>query len=768
VTEPQHENLLVNLSTVVPVNELRKMRKIKDLFPYLPFEMGGLQFYVDESPGSDILTRNTGVVQTLSNKAAMGQIAQAYTPKDIVKLANQRLTEEGVDYDEELKQWEGTVEETFAKARGHTNPFHLLEQLAIMGPTGSDAKRGPTPIPWEVHDGAVRDSIKELHQAGIKDLRFNHLVASTPDGDGRGCPLSHVGNKSAAQPFNRSDAKKTQKRYWISEALSYAKKLFVKSTQSLLMFPGTVFKRYDRPTSVEFFQDTEEARSDMVLYAKDRAIIAQSFASQIAEAVVFEPAMRSTQSSRFPQFNMRTPYHTSNVLETIWRWVTAVVASLSRRFTIGIDESGWDHHMTPQGWYAGFQITRALFRPSQRVGCIHSDEFVIFNRATQRRLEEIAVGEVHPIDVRVRISRADGTTVEETRTYPASMYELETDQYMRRVLAGVSGNDISLGPIRATGYKHVLDTGPSRDGKVQVGWSMRSGNYCTFWMNSVVNLYKKNVIIRGVRNPQYRTQFKAEYGYELPTTIAIPHCVIQGDDAVLGVEVDEEFAQQIRDGHVAPSQLLADLISFSGGKANAKKQETSDQLGRFLIGFTQLFANENFPRGVSSWLRVMERMTYREDDETTGFDPRTGDNLSHLTGDMANIARMSNLAGIFGKEIHPLMSLTAGLWQDLDVPEPRRDRRGRMLPPFDKKTRDQMSLLFYTRQLRRGQAPPGSEDLFNLFNTPLGDALEERYLREKAQLNSPWSPIHRDSSGDARDKWRNVKKKPSGSNNESK
>jgi len=751
--DPSPDTEIDNVLKFIPRNELVKMRSLEEVKPYLPATVGGLTIKVYDGPEPDLVKERTNVVRFVSNTPAMGSIAKKYSPFAIARHALQRLSKHpNRDYDPELQKFDGYIDgqpSMDKQARGHTNPFHLFHQMIAMGPDGDMYKRGPAPMPWDVHSRAVRKITTALQSAGVHTLKPAHMVLCTEDSKGDGVPFAMLKDKAAAMPFILNSTRKPRKGNWLLEAVNLARKILVPAYRGLLFWPGVVYKRYDRPAPIEIYGETDKALETLILQAKDRAIIAQPFPSQLAEGVILRPVQKAIQSSKVPELDVRTPYHTSNVLEDVGNWVQQEGGSESR-FTIGVDESGWDHHMTPQSWYAAFQIVRSCYPKTIKVGWIECDEFVVFDKISQRKLDEVAPGNTIQLEVRTRTTKSDGTVRESICVAKAGMTEIDTDTFLRRVLATTSGNDILLGDIVFSGYRHILET--PDDGKVMLGYGMRSGNWGTFLMNSFANWYKAECYQIMATHPVARSQFNELYGYDLPSKLLVTKKLFRGDDAVLGIEVDSESAQRIRQGTLKPSVLLADLIAFTGGKANAKKQETSDTLGRFMVGFSQIFANEQYPRGVSSWTRVMERMMWREEDEATGIDPTTGEDLRYLIGDMGNWSRLSNLYGSFGKGLHPLRDLVIGLWQDLDIPE--LGHPGRLVPPRDAETRVKLNNLFLSRLIRRGQAPPGAEDMVNMWDTDLGPELEERYHKTQ-ELRGSWNPISSSTPPeDARPFWR--------------
>jgi len=418
---------------IVSESELKAMRSLDELHQHLPASVNGVTIRRYQGPELDVLRQRTGIVRSTSNTPAMGAIAKRYSPFAIDRVSTERLAKHPErDYDPELQHFDGMKDGKpiwAVKARGYIAPFNLLDQVLTMAPQGDSFKRGPTPIPWNVHQKAVETVIIKLHAAGVKELDAAHMVLCTEDSTGDGVPFAMLKDKSAAMPFVLNKERKPQKGKWIKEAAELGKRILDKAHRGLLFWPAVVYKRYDRPAPIEFFSDDEKAKSMINLYAKDRAIMAMPYPHQVTEGTMLRPVQIAIQKSSVSEIDVRTPYHTANVLEDLGNWVQHGAGS-NNRYTIGVDESGWDHHMTPQGWYAAFQILRALMKPTHRIGVIECEEFVIFDRRTQSQLERIAPGNTTTFRVRTRVTKADGTAEERTCDAKASMYEIDTDTYL--------------------------------------------------------------------------------------------------------------------------------------------------------------------------------------------------------------------------------------------------------------------------------------------------------------------------------------------------
>jgi len=314
----------------------------------------------------------------------------------------------------------------------------------------------------------------------------------------------------------------------------------------------------------------------------------------------------------------------------------------------------------------------------------------------------------------------------------------DSDPILRRMFAGASGTDAQLGNVIVTGYKHVLDT--PRDGKIQLGWSMRSGNYCTFLGNCIINWHKTIAIDMMSKDKDSRELFRSKFGYE-PPEMSLEWLVVRGDDA------GDVWKIEDRSQDWKISELIADWLTLTGASANAKKQDTSDQRGRWRLGFAQLFTSEKFPRGVSSAVRVLERTIWNESDEVVTVDPDTGTDLRDVLLLMNTYGRINNLWGVWSRNEHPRAREVSSLIQDID--------ENRILPPLDEEERRKAATAWALKLLRRGQISAGQIDdtIRHFWTTDLPQFALDRYDNTPKLQDRSWSPIKR-RGDDARDYWR--------------
>lgn len=742
----EREIVLQNLAKLVDLNKLKKIRKISDIGNLLGLYEGnvasvaGLKVYADRDPErARVANARQGSVLHVSNTPAMQQLAQPYLIKDILSLANERL--EGLrTYDEELKEAEGSFADALSKGRGHRNPAHLLEQALIRGPTGSEAKRGATPFKWDLLYEAADIVIRMFKDAGVSDVMPRHLVPCTPGSTGRGLKISHVMNKSAGEPYfsdeikadenSHKEFKGTSKGEHLLDCIEQCTKFF-KSTNRLAMWDGRAFARGDRATEIGDFEDSETARDNLVLHAKDRLIIAQSFILQTLDGLVTQALMNETSSAPMPEIDMREPWHLSAHFESGMQLTKSIG---EKAFSIGTDESAWDQHFAPQSWYLVYLVYKALLPETMNIGVVYTDRPVIFSVEDQARLEAMTPGDRGIITLKYNDENFDT----HVKDFEAEMFVISTESYLRRLFASVSGTGVAMGDIIVRGYKTVIDT--PKHGKFQCGWGMPSGNFMTFYANSIANLGKLKYIQLASQDPEMRAAYQREFGY-LPPRMDLRWSVVRGDDAGQVWEIlDDEM-----DPRWIPSEIMANWLTLTGGKANAKKQETSDEFGRWMLGFAQIFTNENYPRGVASVVRVLERNTFNERDEVVLDDPDSGDDLRPYILLMSKVGRISRLWGIFGAELHPLAEEMSALIQDLD-------REGRLLPPRTPEERAKASRAFQLVLLRRGTLPVDLEVIIDLWSTGLAPFTEERYRQMEDKLSTNWSPIT--AHADGRDIWR--------------
>jgi hypothetical protein len=759
--------MVPNMTKIIGEEGLNSIRSLDELHEYLPVEAGGLMVTSALSKEGqeelrEALKTRTALVRFVSTTPQMGEIGRRYDPirvkEYITKILKKKHETDPLDpvfYEFEGIETEPTFRVPFAdKAKGHTTPLHLAEQMINMGPTGNEFKRGAEPLDKVLYEKAIEATIRKFKSHGIDDLVFSHAVLCTEDSDGSGVPMATLKDKSAGWPPVLDMSKRPRKGNHIRESLRRLSRIMKKGSRSLLMYPGVVYKRFDRMIRLRFFSEQSKL-GDFNREARDRAIVAQSFPSQIGEAVALRPMSKAVQKSKMPEIALRTPYHTSAELKNMDSLSHVECKGKMRaivrycRFLMGLDTSHWDQQVPPQFWYGFLRVALALFKPIQRVGYIYSDEFVVFDKETQRRLESLAPGKRHKIMCRIRATLPSGDVIEEEREYDAEMFEIDTESYLRRIFAGASGNDIVVGDIKFSGYKYTYVSPDGR--KWQVGWGQRSGNWSTFLGNSVMNMIVDPYFEFAVEDDVQRQKFRQEYGYELPKKFRTLRSLIAGDDKVVLVELDPEFAALVEDGVISTKELCADMLTFIGQKVNAKKQEGSGRMGPGYAGFAQMLVHQG--KVHTRLTDLFDKFFWRETDEATGIDPLTGKDYRHLLGDLGNHARIANTSGSFGRDPHPWLETGLGILQDLDVPEGVKTNR--LLPPKDSEERAILTRLYNSKMARRGQTPHGVEGLLGFWDTPGPVILEDRFTMNQSKLSGPWNPIVKGRPPrDARSEWR--------------
>lgn len=762
-------NRVPKLTELMGQEDMLALRSLDDVHPHLPARIGGLTVKSAFSEKGEeeirqLLKNRTSLVRFVSATPQMGAIGMRYSPSAVAEYVQKKVESRQASdpLDEVFLEFEGidpdTLEIPFGKeGKGHTAPAHLLESAITKGPEGDEHKKGPAPRKADLYDEACDMLAADMKAAGISNLKFSHAVMCTEDSEGKGIPFAGLKDRSAGYNAVKDPSKKPRKGNHIQAALKRLRNICVPGSRSLLMYPGITYKRFDRGLPLSYFSENGKL-GDFNLVARDRAIIAQSFSHQISEALAMRPCSIAIQKSEFPSIALRTPYHTAFRLKELDDFTHSGVADFQggkqyTRFLMGLDSSEWDNiSVIPQTWYGFLRVMLQLYGPTQQFGVIYSDEFVVFDRNTERALEALSPGTRTVMDCTVRISNTDGTVYEEVRSYEAEMFKVDTESYFRRVFAAASANDIIVGDVQVTGFKHVLTT---RDhGKVLVGWGQRSGNWSTYLGNGIMNLIDDYYDSLGAKDPEVRAQFKALYGYDLPNKYEVVGSLVAGDDKVVCVEIDPETAALIDDpdsDYPDARTLAADLMDMKGMKVNAKKQEGSGRMGPGFAGFAQMLVTKG--KVYTRLMDILTKFFWRESDEATGIDPATGQDYRHLIGDLGNQARISNFAGSFGRDPHPWMDLGLGILQDLDVPE--KGMTNRLLPPADSEEREILTRLFNARLARRGQAPAGAAEVYGLWDTPGPVFLEERYESDQSKLKGPWNPIVKGAPPkDARPQWR--------------
>uniref|UniRef100_A0A2V0RA56 RdRp n=1 Tax=viral metagenome TaxID=1070528 RepID=A0A2V0RA56_9ZZZZ len=718
--------ILKNLSEVIPATKLSTMRKISDLHKYLPLKVAGVELRLDsnELRGKTAASRQGGFL-TLTNTPQIQELVKEYDPRDIHAYVEKELN---LDYDPELREFEGDLESKLLAPRGMRNPFHLLEQALIAGPTGDSMKGNPEPFDWDILYECIDDLVAIIRQRiGKRKLTPKHLVPSTPSSVKDTLRVSHVlPNSFAEDVFSDPGITGTAKGKHLRRAITGAER-FLKPTDRLPLWPAVAFARGDRVGTWPLVLDTEEARSTMVHEMKDRLIAGQSFYLQLLDGIFTQRLSEEMAAANIPEIDMREPWLLSNWFQEGMR----IVGSEPNCKSIGSDESAWDQHFTPQLWYAGFAVYKALFADDADIVVARSDLPLICSESDAELFGRLAPG----ADTVMNLTALDG---EEERLIPVELVKirLKTDDVLRRVFAGASGSGFRFGELLVDGFTHVVNS--PRHGNVQLGWSMRSGNWMTFLMNSLGNWIKLAYISKASRNAALRAQYEQMFGVPSPR-LKLRWLVVRGDDAGQVWQYLDGFEQSI-------ATTLANWLTLLGGSANPDKQDTSDEFGRWRLGFAQLFTSEKYPRGVSSGIRAIARTIWNERDEVVLDDPDSGEDMRPYIRLMNMTGRLSNLWGLWDRAVHPRAEEITSIIQDLDY-------RDRILPPLTDEEREKAARAFALRQFRRGtiRAESIDEVVRSFWNTDLAVFTQKR--RDSLEkLNGQWSPLAR--TPDARDAWR--------------
>jgi len=599
-----------------------------------------------------------------------------------------------------------------------------------MGPTGDEFKRGPAPVSWDVFYRSVDHVIDTLNERIGQNLKAKHMVIATPASARSALKFAHVLSNSAGEPFF-SDPTHTKrgKAYHIRAAIRGAKQ-YLFPTQRLPLWPSLVFARGDRAAEFELYLDDEQARSQAVMSKRDRKIDAQSFILQLLDGIFTQAFADAISEGPVPEIDLREPMALSNWFEQ--------GAGVSRQlgddgFSIGTDTSAWDQHMTPQMWYACYLIYKAAFAETQSILVFETDTAVQVPEHVLTSLDDLPSGATRSVTL-----TGNRAGVEVEVEADVTRVQFDTEPVLRRVFAGVSGTPVRLGNIVADGLQHVLDT--PRDGKILLGYSQRSGNFCTFLTNCLANWWLLQSIAEASTDETELARFESEFGYR-PPPMALKWLVVRGDDAAQVWSVPD------RSSDWTISQLYADWAILFGNKANAKKQDTSDIRGRWRLAFAQLFTNENFVRGVSSVWRVLERNVWNEADEVVRFDPDTGEDFADVLQVMNTYGRTNNLYGVWNRDEHPRAFEAASLLQDLD--------ENRLLPPLDEEERLKAARAYALKLLRRGQIAATQIDdaIRHFWTTDLSQDMLRRYNTTPRLEDRSWSPLNRYGE-DARPHWR--------------
>uniref|UniRef100_A0A2V0RHY6 Uncharacterized protein n=1 Tax=viral metagenome TaxID=1070528 RepID=A0A2V0RHY6_9ZZZZ len=465
------ENNLENMSKVFKPEEIMSIAKVKDLYKFLPFKVGGVTFRFDDTETGVVRASRQGSVMSYANTPAVQLVTRGYDPRDMRKLAEETIDR---NYDEGLRAWEGEWDDVL-EPRGASNWWYMLEMMSIMGPEGSPLKKGPIPYDWDLYYEAVDVVIDRMKSAIGGVIQPKHIAPSTPLSTATSLRMAHVAQNSAGEPFfSDSKVAKTSKATNLKSAVGLASKFSQPGEKSLPLYPFLAFARFDRKGPWPYYLDTDEARAYGKLALKWRMIAAQNFTLQLMDGAVTQALQEAVSASAIPEIDCRDPARLSDHFEDGARLVKELGNS---GFSIGSDQSAWDLFTNPQSWYGAFLVYKALFPEEANVLFVETDKFLKVESPALERFNDLEIGKSVNAEF-TYIAENGAPRPVETRV---TRLGIDMDTYLRRVFASASGTGAALGQIKADGYKTVIDT--PRHGKFQCGFGQRSGNFGTFMTN---------------------------------------------------------------------------------------------------------------------------------------------------------------------------------------------------------------------------------------------------------------------------------------------
>lgn len=731
------------LTAVAPVEALKKMRRAQQLYPRFergPVSVAGLEVSYVGGPIGDVMDDKQGKVLGTSNKPAMQTLLRGFKPEDFYTLVRERL-KRGKGYPAALRNWEGDWE-SILRPRGPVVWHNILEQILRMGPKGTDLKRGADDQ-YDYTLLAKASNIVASKMLGSfgRVLQPYHMVITTPGSHPGGIGMSHTLPKSAGTPHVYRTDRKSAKKYHVKDALELAFSFSDPKSKSFPLHKGVAYRRGDRDHEYSHVMlNNPDALEQLAIHGRDRLIVAMPFSTQLMDAAVTQPIMHAFAASDLGEIDMRAPWnladHARNGQELMKRLG-------KRAFSIGADESHWDQSMHPQLFWAIYKVYKRLLPETMDQLLVESNFAVKLRPGDMDRFQSLKPGQTTEAEFVCVIGDQ-----EKIRTLKVRRHVISMDRYLRRLFAGVTGRDIHFGKLLISGFKQLLN--PPDGKQFQSGWGMASGNYGTFMMNSIGNWVKAWYIHLASKDAASLDAFKQRFGYT-PPAMDLKWYVCRGDDSGAIWVIDDVRTGSQGDWKI--SELVADWLTFLGGKASAKKQHATDERGAWEISFAQILFSDDFPNGVKSVVRLMSRFLWDEEDKYVTKDPESGESLEASIPLAASYGKLQDMFGIWAMDPHPLRLEVLSLLQELDTTD-------RMLPPINPEDRAKLARVTLYRLINEGRmsARQLDEGLNLYWATELADKAEQLYNEKPVLENRKWTPIQQyfDAKGypDARDVWR--------------
>ena len=376
---------------------------------------------------------------------------------------------------------------------------------------------------------------------------------------------------------------------WIEAGMPMRGELYEAVSQ-----PATLAYRGDREVSLDMRkwasrgpdQQYNSAAEQLAAILPSRSVIIVPTCLVLAQSTWAQPMGAYVNDSATPGFDWVDPYHTSVRLEAIRAGDLAQADTRGPSASVGADASGWDRDVTSQDHAMETATYLSLFPERAELVYIDSplpvdvdDEFMATLLVEQKG------GKISQLE----LTGVDEEGGEHIVQCTSRNVEFDYHEFMCKVMTMVNDAPLCWADyeVDATGVlTQVPDIGNGRKYAIVSNGGRRSGDAITGLGNTVTNLVLSYAASLMSFDPSLNKMIQRRAS-RLDTGDMIQHYVVddfaRGDDRATLITLP-------RGG--VPSEAIANGLAAVGRRANAKKQEASDEPGRPVFGFANIHVTE--------------------------------------------------------------------------------------------------------------------------------------------------------------------------------
>lgn len=526
------------------------------------------------------------------------------------RLVNDAISQ-GLYADADIQELDRESLDSWNSVQGGQCSTYVFAEAAMLFHGTTPHQETHAPIPHDIAQQAWEIMMEQQFPAFLNDssqhLQPKNLCVTLGNQSGvflgnrqgaAGYPYTNMSRSDIAEAVGR-DSVEGQR---ITKGLvqQHAMRVAVQWIEAGMPMRGELYEAVSQPATLAYRGD-REVTLDMRKWASrgpdqrynstaeqlaailpSRSVIIVPTALVLLQSTWAQPLGTYVNDAGTPGFDWVDPYHTSVRLEEIRAGDLSQADTRGPSASVGADASGWDRDVTGQDHAMETATYLSLFPEEVELVYIDAPLPVDVEDSFMARLKADQSGG--------KVSQLELTGVDEEggeHLVQATSYNVKFNyhEFICKVMTMV--NDA---PLRWADYEvdapgviqQVPSIGNGRKYTIVSNGGRRSGDAITGLGNTITNLILSIAASLMSFDPSL-TKMVARRASRLDTGPMIPHYV--ADDFARG---DDRATLIVLPQGGVPSEAIANGLAAVGRRANAKKQEASDEPGKPVFGFANI------------------------------------------------------------------------------------------------------------------------------------------------------------------------------------